>query len=457
MASTRYTAAQQAFGAYFRCHPLLAGLLETNPALSSHQGYFAFDGAVGYGRCVGSPSATWPAGGLVEAEVGGTSARGVTLPFDLAEVVTNLREERYQQSATGVVEHVTSSRLIQSLYYLVRPVLAVAARRHLQRVRLRGWQDIVFPRWPVDTSVDTIMRRTLALVLRHSDMGEVPFIWFWPDGSECSVVMTHDVEGPAGAEFCRTLMHLDEEFDIKSAYQIIPEACGQTTSALLAEIRVRGNEINLHDLNHDGSLFRDEATFRERAQQINRYTEELGCRGFRSGAMYRQQQWFDAFEFSYDMSVPNAAHLEPQRGGCCTVMPYFVGHILELPLTTTQDYSLFHILGEYSVDVWKQQIELVRRCNGFVSFIAHPDYLVESRARRVYLALLSHLRELREQKNIWMTLPGEVDRWWRNRQQMRLVGHGSSWRVEGPDSDRARVAYARLDGDRVVYSVSPSH
>ena len=62
--------------------------------------------------------------------------------------------------------------------------------------------------------------------------------------------------------------------------------------------------------------------------------------------MYREQQWFDAFEFSYDMSVPNVAHLEPQRGGCCTVMPYFVGDILELPLTTTQDYSLFHILGD---------------------------------------------------------------------------------------------------------------
>ena len=59
------------------------------------------------------------------------------------------------------------------------------------------------------------------------------------------------------------------------------------------------------------------------------------------------------------MSVPNVAHLEPQRGGCCTVMPYFIGDILELPLTTTQDYSLFHILGDYSIALWKQQIELI--------------------------------------------------------------------------------------------------
>ena len=37
--------------------------------------------------------------------------------------------------------------------------------------------------------------------------------------------------------------------------------------------------------------------------------------------MYRNQDWYDVFEFSYDMSVPNVAHLDPMRGGCCTVMP----------------------------------------------------------------------------------------------------------------------------------------
>ncbi len=94
----------------------------------------------------------------------------------------------------------------------------------------------------------------------------------------------------------------------------------------------RGFEVNLHDLNHDGRLFADKDAFLRHARRINDYAREFGCEGFRSGAMYREQGWFGAFEFSYDMSVPNAAHLEPQRGGCCTVMPYFVGNILELPL-----------------------------------------------------------------------------------------------------------------------------
>ena len=68
--------------------------------------------------------------------------------------------------------------------------------------------------------------------------------------------------------------------------------------------------------------------------------------------------WYDDLKFSYDMSVPNVAHLDPQRGGCCTVMPYFLGDILEIPVTTVQDYTLFSILDDYSIDLWKRQIEI---------------------------------------------------------------------------------------------------
>jgi hypothetical protein len=168
--------------------------------------------------------------------------------------------------------------------------------------------------------------------------------------------------------------------------------------------------------------------------------------------MYREQSWYDAFEFAYDMSVPNVAHLEPQRGGCCTVMPYFVGDILELPLTTVQDYSLFFILEDYSTDLWRAQIEAIRAQHGLISVIAHPDYLCESRQRNVYVELLRHLASLRDKGETWVALPGEVSEWWRDRREMTLTRTGSSWRVEGRGSTRARVAYAELDGERVVYS-----
>jgi hypothetical protein len=172
--------------------------------------------------------------------------------------------------------------------------------------------------------------------------------------------------------------------------------------------------------------------------------------------MYREQSWYGAFQLSYDMSVPNVAHLEPQRGGCCSILPYFVGDVLELPLTTVQDYSLFHVLGDYSTTLWEQQIAVLLSRHGLISFIAHPDYLREERARQVYVRLLEHLSALRRARDLWFALPGDVNRWWRSRSLMRLVRRGRTWTVEGPDSERARVAYAVLRDGRLVYEVQNS-
>jgi hypothetical protein len=169
--------------------------------------------------------------------------------------------------------------------------------------------------------------------------------------------------------------------------------------------------------------------------------------------MYREQAWFDELEFAFDMSVPNTAHMEPQQGGCCTVMPYFVGGLLELPLTLAQDYSLFHILGDYSTQLWQEQIRLVKEQNGLLSLITHPDYLIGERERGVYVELLDMIAALRERNETWIALPSAINEWWRQRSAMTLVEHGASWRVDGPGSDQARVAYASLDGSRVVYTL----
>ena len=153
------------------------------------------------------------------------------------------------------------------------------------------------------------------------------------------------------------------------------------------------------------------------------------------------------------MSVPNVAHLDPQRGGCCTVMPYFIGRTLELPVTTIQDYTLFHILNDYSIDVWKQQLEATSDRHGLATFIVHPDYLLATRARVAYQALLEHLAHLREQRRTWIPLPRDVARWWQERSRLRVVSHGGRWRIEGEGKERARLAFAVLAGDKLDFTV----
>lgn len=136
-------------------------------------------------------------------------------------------------------------------------------------------------------------------------------------------------------------------------------------------------------------------------------------------------------------------------------MPFFVGKILELPVTVTQDYSLFHILNEYSTDLWRCQATEITENHGLMSLIAHPDYLVEKRARDTYQSLLVYLADLNSQGRVWIAPPGEVAKWWRARRQMKLVRHGEDWAIEGPESDKARIAYAVLDGGRLTYQFEP--
>ncbi|HPW19612.1 MAG TPA: hypothetical protein PLE61_02270 [Vicinamibacterales bacterium] len=387
-----------------------------------------------------------------------TSSGGrVLLPFQLGEAVGNLRHERYPE-ALRAVEHISSFTLSHFLYYLARPFLPVGVRRHLQRLHWAGWRRIPFPRWPVDASVESIMKQAVRALLEAGTVRELPFIWFWPDSAPGAAMMTHDVEGPAGAEFCGELMDLDERSGIRSSFQVIPDgprAAKVATRKLVDDLRRRGFEVNVHDLTHDGRLFRNRDRFLRHAGRINARGREFGSRGFRSGAMYRRQEWFSALDISYDMSVPNVAHLEPQAGGCCTVMPFFMGHVLELPLTAAQDYTVFHILGEYSTRLWREQIDAILAEHGLASFIAHPDYLVDPRAREVYAELLGILSGLRAERGVWIALPSEIDGWWRERREMRLAPDGGSWRVEGRGAERARVAFARFRDGRVVYELEP--
>jgi hypothetical protein len=134
-------------------------------------------------------------------------------------------------------------------------------------------------------------------------------------------------------------------------------------------------------------------------------------------------------------------------------MPFFLGNILELPVTTSQDYTLFNILNDYSLRLWQQQIEIIMQRHGLMSFIAHPDYIVTSRARHIYRNLLGRLVQLRENEGVWTTTPGEVNRWWRQRAKMELVEDGEGWRIEGEGKETARIAYATEEEGRLVVTV----
>jgi hypothetical protein len=79
-----------------------------------------------------------------------------------------------------------------------------------------------------------------------------------------------------------------------------------------------------------------------------------------------------------------------------------------------------------------------------MSFITHPDYLIDRRGRKLFEALLHYLRQLVRREKIWSPLPGEVDQWWRARSEMKLVRDGENWKIEGPGSERRDWRSLRL-------------
>jgi hypothetical protein len=264
--------------------------------------------------------------------------------------------------------------------------------------------------------------------------------------------MTHDVETAAGRDFCPQLLDIDDSFGFKASYQVVPEGRYAVPPGLLDRLRDHGCEICVQDLNHDGRLFDEPAEFLRRVASINSYGRQFRARGFRSAVLYRNPEWFRYLDFSFDMSIPNVAHLDPQRGGCCTVMPYFIGKLLEIPLTTIQDYSLFHVLGDLSLRLWRTQVEAILARNGMASFIVHPDYIIDPETQAVYKSLLVMLSQLCRQNAIWMALPSEIDQWWRARSQMSIVEDNGSWRIVGEGAERAVLAFAREVDGRLVCS-----
>lgn len=441
-----------AVGDRYRCPEKFLDFALSGP-LSSDEGYFRFGpNAICYGRSSAGTHQTGIDAALCDKLDDVRISDGtLLLPFDPENIIENLLLERYLGTARP-----HSFGALKKLYYFLRPLTNLSMRRRIQRFHARNWKESSFPKWPVDTTVEDLCERLLLLSMKASGVDRIPFIWFWPNGANGCLMMTHDVETRAGRDYCSDLMDIDDSFGIKASFEIVPEDRYAVPASLLELIRARGFEIDVQDLNHDGRLFDDKSEFLRRAKVVNRYGREYAAQGFRAAALYRKPEWYDAFEFEFDMSFPNVAPLDPQRGGCCSVMPFFIGDILELPITTTQDYTLFHLLNEWSIDLWTTQIERILSKHGLVSFIVHPDYIREPDAAHIYKRLLGHLQSLCQKLPIWFALPSAVNSWWRARSKMSLVADGDSWRIQGNDADRAVLAHAINVNGKLVYELTPT-
>jgi hypothetical protein len=164
--------------------------------------------------------------------------------------------------------------------------------------------------------------------------------------------------------------------------------------------------------------------------------------GFRAPATQRDWKLMQTLGFDYDSSYPDTDPFEPRGGGCCSWLPFFIGNMIELPMTMPQDHTLFVILRQPDGQAWIDKAEFLRSRGGMVLLDTHPDYLVDARISEAYRATLERYAG---DEDMWAALPAEVSGWWRRRAASRLRNTTDGWVVTGPAAGEARVEFVSSD------------
>ncbi|HEX7860380.1 MAG TPA: hypothetical protein VF773_08655 [Verrucomicrobiae bacterium] len=222
------------------------------------------------------------------------------------------------------------------------------------------------------------------------------------------------------------MLVLERELGFRSSFNFIPEGPYQVSQPLIDRIKSEGFEVGVHDLHHNGKLYRNKKRFDAAAPRINKYLREWGAVGFRSGFMHRNLDWLHALDIAYDMSTFDTDPFEPQPEGAHTIFPFWVPEpgstqrstpttqhsglrtqnsdpahhsvstpnsvpealrtsnfeprtsgsgYAELPYTLPQDSTLFLLLRENDISIWKKKIDWIAERGGMALINVHPDYL----------------------------------------------------------------------------------
>jgi peptidoglycan/xylan/chitin deacetylase (PgdA/CDA1 family) len=352
--------------------------------------------------------------------------------LDLAIAESRVIAERYLLEGYLAREDRQPPTKMQA-YYRIKSLIPAAVRHRLNSaaIKMRGKPD--FPRWPCESALIDYWRDWLRMSLHTLKQTDAWHIGFWPDGMKSCIVLTHDVEGPLGMSRMEQMADLEERYNFRSSWNL-PLAQYEIDWNLVDRLRQRGFEFGAHGLSHDGRLFRSESDFSELAPLLQERARTHGLNGFRAPSTLRRAEWISRLSFDFDCSFSDSDPYEPQPGGTCSVFPFFLAHMVELPYTMPQDHTLIHLLHRSPMQIWEMKAKWIESLGGMILTLVHPDYCGSGQYLEEYETLL---KQLNNYQSAWRALPSDVSAWWRRRDQMKLTVRGDSPSIEGPGSERA--------------------
>jgi glycosyltransferase involved in cell wall biosynthesis len=329
--------------------------------------------------------------------------------------------------------------LSHHFYYTIKPFIPWRLRMGLRRIQARRVRRQHEQTWPIDPS-----------------SAQAPAGWSgWPDGKQAAFVLTHDVESAEGLEKVRPLAELEMSLGFRSSFNFVPEGEYSVPASLRSWLISNGFEVGVHDLHHDGKLYRTRDEFRKRAARINGYVQEWAAAGYRSGFMLRNLDWHQDLDVMYDASTFDTDPFEPQPEGAGTIFPYWVpttahgsarpdragsrhSGYLQLPYTLPQDSTLFLLFREPDAAIWEQKLAWIVQNGGMALMNTHPDYMNFGTDRNPRCYPLGHyanfLRHVAEvyQDRLWRVVPRVVAKWYTDHRASRAAELASAAAVWPP-------------------------
>jgi peptidoglycan/xylan/chitin deacetylase (PgdA/CDA1 family) len=369
---------------------------------------FVSPGASEPGRGHAIASFEFPDGSVASAVLD-DDQRQVRLPFSLREAYQAYISESWRTTSAN---RRLSERTLKA-FYLIKPLIPRKAQLLARRRMIRAQGVPEFPSWPLDLSVGRLLRFYAACSLSALGRTDGEFLWFWPENHSAAVILTHDVENNDGIQRSLELADVEEAHGFRSSFNF-GSWYTKPDMGVVRELTSRGFEVGMHGLTHDRQLFSSREAFEERLEPLAALATSLGAVGFRSPATHRVFDWLAELPVEYDATISNSDPYEPQPGGCCSVWPFFVGDVVELPYTLPQDHTLLTLLGHRSPALWLEQARIIEENHGLIQCVTHPDpgYLADADKRAVYAAFLEGLSE---RTQLWRPLPREAAAWWRTR------------------------------------------
>jgi hypothetical protein len=249
----------------------------------------------------------------------------------------------------------------------------------------------------------------------------------WPKEKQFALVLTHDVDTQRGHDRCRMLAEMEITTGFRSSFNFVPERYKVDTE-LRHYLSGNGFEVGVHGLCHDAKYFNLREEFGMRAKKINNYLREWEAVGYRSPSMLRNLKWFQDLDIQYDSSTFDTDPFEPQSEGMGTIFPFFVQEdasqkaYVELPYTLPQDFTLFVLMQERNIEIWKRKLDWIVENGGMALLITHPDYMNFKKGRCGFeeypVGFYEEFIDYMNRKNkgqYWNLLPKEMARFWLER------------------------------------------